>query len=75
MSLRMRKMPSFRIKTLQVYELEYLIEAESEEEAVSKAQSEGNYYQKAQDEKVLRIRKTKMSTKKFHDKMNSKGFF
>lgn len=68
-------MPSFRIKTLQVYELEYLIEAESEEEAVSKAQSEGNYYQKAQDEKVLRIRKTKMSTKKFHDKMNSKGFF
>lgn len=68
-------MPSFRIKTLQVYELEYLIEAESEEDAIRKAQSEGNYYQKAQDEKVLRIRKTKMSKEKFHDKMNSKGFF
>lgn len=68
-------MPSFRIKTLQVYELQYLIEAESEEEAIRKAQFEGSYYQKAQEEKVLRIRKTKMSKVKFHDKMNSKGFF
>lgn len=68
-------MPSFEIKTIQAYELFYLVEADSYEEAVEKIKPSNDYYQKPMDEHVVRVRKTKASKEKFAKKMFKKDFF